>query len=465
MLFRSPVKSNALGLLSETNALGLLSEKNVINEAKVEKEVKAESASILTPILDFLKPAEAKPAETKPTEVKVEKISEVKVEELKKTVIEAVQEESKKPFQEALPEKEKVVGKAEQLAEVAALKVEAKLDANPEILASKEETKQVVGECVREACKEQSNMSEATAHAVARDIVVATLDKVDAKMTQEKVAASVILKQPEMEMRTKAVAEAILAVIEEKSKVEVNSESGQVIIKSNNDNALVTTINHMAENLLKPVVEEKVQALVEVSKEEKTVGEGKHEVKLEMTDTNKLLTQVQEELSKEVTKQVVEGFMQRLPERFSTSNKRSYVRPTNVSLYAENGQKINIGGSIRHNMLEAFEQASQELTSITSSPEVKAVVETVSSSDIKQNNVVSVAANVVNQDNGLKKINVEVCATCKPEDSKTLTNSVASIVASKLLDKNVSSVEVKSEPGVKQNTTNLTVSADRKSVV
>ena len=200
--------------------------------------------------------------------------------------------------------------------------------------------------------------------------------------------------------------------------------------------------------------------MVEISKEEKTTGEGKHQIKLEVESTTKLLNQVQEEVGKEVTKKVVEGFMQRLPERFTMSKKkRSYVRPSNVSLYAENGQKINIGGSIRQNMLEAFEIASQELTTQTSSAEVKAVVQTVSSSEITQNNVKSVVANVVNQDDGTKTVNVEVCATCKSEDSKTLTNSVASIVASKLLDKNVSSVEVKSTPGSALNTTKLTVSA------
>lgn len=438
-----PIHNNAMGLLTENVA-------KVEKVDKVEKVEKVESTSILAPILNLIKPA---------VEVKAEKLSEVKAEELKKTVIEAVQEESKRPMHDALPEKEKVIGKAEQLAEAVATKVEAKLIAKPEILTSREETKKTVTECVKETCKKQSNMSEEAAHKVAKDVVSATLDKVDAKMTQEKVAASVIIKQPEVAAKTTAVANAIKSVIEDKSKVEVNSDAGHVIIKSNNDNALVTTINHMAENLLKPVVEEKVKSLVEVSKEEKTTGEGKHEVKLEVDSTNKLLKQVQEEISKEVTKKVVEGFMQRLPERFTSNNKRSYVRPTNVYLYAENGQKINIGGSIRQNMLEAFEQASQDLTTKTSTPEVKSVVNTVSSSDIKQNNVVSVAANVVNQDNGTKKINVDVCATCKPEDSKTFTNSVASIVASKLLDKNVSTVEVKSTPGTTKNTTNLTVSA------
>ena len=120
-----PVKSNAMGLMSATE----VETKPVV----VEKEAKSESASVLAPLLNLLKSSTTE-KEMKSTEVKVEKLSEVKMEELKKTVVEAVQEEAKRPLHQALPEKEKVVGKAEQLAEASALKVEAKIEAKPEIL-------------------------------------------------------------------------------------------------------------------------------------------------------------------------------------------------------------------------------------------------------------------------------------------------------------------------------------------
>jgi hypothetical protein len=219
----------------------------------------------------------------------------------------------------------------------------------------------------------------------------------------------------------------------------------------------------MAGNIIKPVIEEKVNSLVETSKEEKTVGPGNHSVKLDVENTNKLLKQVQEEVSNNVTKKIVEGFMQRLPERFTSGNsrsKQSYVRPSNVTIYGQNGGKINIAGSIKYNMLEAFEQTSQELNTKESSPEVKAVVDLVSEADIKQDNIVSAKTDVVNKNNGTKNVNIEVCTTCKTEDSKVLTNSVASIVASKLLDNNVNSVEVTSEPGKKEGTAVLKVSAN-----
>jgi hypothetical protein len=441
----------ALGLLTQRTANGNAVEKTNLIAAVKEVTAKLAEQNIMSNVVAFGQQLFG----TVESEVKSEKLSDVKAEQLKKTVVESVQEAAKAQVQAAAPES----GKAEIVAEEAASNVEAKIEAKPEILASKEETKQVVEQCVTEACRQNTNMSETKVQAVAQDVVTATMDKVDAKMTQEKVAASVILKQPDVAAKTTAAAEAIKSVIEEKSTVEVQPESGKVIIQSENDNAVIATINHMAEQLIKPAVEESAKNLVEVKRNEQSIGDGQHQVSLEVEAPTKLLKSVQEEISNKVTKEVIEGFMSRLPERFTNGKKKSYVRPSNVTLLGQNGRKINIASSIHHNMLEAFEQASQTLIDTHSSSEVKAVVEAAGATDIKQNNIVTADANIQKKENGTQNVNVTVCAECEANKSKVLTNSVASLVASKLLDKNVSAVDVKSEPGPRPNTTKLNIVA------
>lgn len=439
----APVNFNDIIQVTPINAFGLLAGETPISEDNNETGNK----SLLAPLFNLFSGSEEK--------IKTENLVNVKMEQLKKNVVESVQEETKKQMLTVLPNDKKNM--AEILAEHIASNVENKIETEPSLLSSIANIGKTITESVKSVYKEQTKSSDESAHVVANEIANTSVKNMT--VTQEQVAANVMMKQPEMLAKVDTVANAIKNVMEEKSKIDISNETGKIVIKSENDNALVATINHITENILTPILMENIKPLVEIQKEESTTTEGVNSVKLNMSNTSKLLSSIQDEVSDKVAKTVIEKFMQRLPEKFNNKNRRSYVGPSNFAIYAQNGQKINFEGSIRHNMLEAFEQVATKITSENTSSEVKAAIEKASSSEVKENKIISGNANVAEVGNNMKIINVEVCTECEVKNSKLLTNTVASLVASKLLDKNVSEVEVKSTPGEVPNTTKLNVSA------
>ena len=393
-----------------------------------------------------------------------------KNEHIKKTIVETVQEETKKPVLAALAKKndgpatkEANNEKADETASHAAHKVEDDLNKHPEILQSKDAVAKMVHDHVKEAVKEHLPVSDMDAHMVATHVTASVVNKVNSNLDKlpQVMMAHKMVTAPDMNKHTTDMANDIKGVMEGKSHMEINSEANKVILKSTNDDDLASKMKDSVHKILQPILTNKMGQL-RVQKEVKSVDENTHEIKLHVKPVNDVLNTTRDAISKVITDKTLKGFSSNLPEHFNDTDLHTYVKRNGVALYDQRNLQVNIPKTIDHNILEAFEQTSQYITTKDASNDVKDVVKTVAKSNADSmtgNNIMTSAAKVASLSDGTKKVDVEVCTTCSPANTKTLTHSVASLVASKLLNKDVSEVTVDSMPGKMSHTTNLHIVA------
>lgn len=450
VLLANNVPSNASFQLLD--AFGSLTQKNLTGDKVIPSNGELKVNNAITEIVKEVSKSEQEIAS--PAVVK-----EVQKEQINKEIVKSVQEVTTKVMESELGKQN--VGKdeskkiSENIAESVAEKTEVKLNDQPsEVKHSIQEVENITKKCVGETLKEMGmTEDECNKHAetISKETVALVQSNIENKpISEQKIIAEIIAIRPEVSNAVNETSKEISNVIESGSKISVNNEDNTVNVTTENKNVINNSIAKVLGEHLSNIFTENTS---EVEKKVENNVNGTI-VTLDLKNNN-VSSALHESIGEQLTNNVVEKFINKLPERFSQFNTKYVNKSNHINVRDSNNKKIDLHNMIKSNIVEQFSNLQTNNIYKNVNNSTKRIIEAMENVN-SANHIVEATAEITQNSTNNNNIKVETCTkNCnlnKPETAE----AIASVVASRLAPINVTSVSVETNPK-KEN--NVTVSA------